>query len=279
MQVQMTAVQYNDPFGYFFSSSQSDTFEKCKKQWEFDKLSYTPSHDLEFFPFEYGGYVHDMLEYSMEESVQKLRVQRLYDYIAEHPRTPKISQQLGKYSVLDHAENNLIPRFTNLQGVTKSCEIELGVRAPDNWFNEGYMDKFKPFYPDLQYIGFRGKVDYYGYDQDEKVIKVIDWKTGKPRSYKMNQYHEQVSQYGYMFYVHGFEFDEVSLYFVDAQEELKINPDIERGEWLIHDKLKNNVNWLQENSFFPKSRSPECKTCKFNLKCYKEDSVALQLWS
>ena len=278
MQIQMKPTSYYDKTGYFFSSSQSDQFDGCKRQWEYSKFTNLEPHDLEFFPFQYGTFVHNLLEYCMEPSREDWRKNRIYEYLAKNPKSDKINQQLSKYSIMNFVEKGLIPRFVNLENAKQSCEIELGVKAPDDWFDEGYLDPFLKHYPNVNFIGFRGKIDYYGRDLKDNKIKVIDWKTGKPRSYKMKSYEEQVSQYAYLFYAHGYEFDGVSLYFVDAKEEVVINPDAEKGEMLIKDKLTRHIKWIQNNKYFPKNRSSNCDICQYNLKCHKEDNLVLQMW-
>lgn len=274
----MTPTSYYDKYGYFFSSSQSDQFDGCKKKWEYDKFSNVQPHKMNFFPFEYGTYVHDMLEHTLEAKKDNVRKSRMFDYISRNPRSAKVNTHMGRNEVMFHIENVMIPRFQALENAKQTCEIELGVKAPEDWFREGYLDAFLPHYPNVNFIGFRGKIDFYGKDMKDGKIKIIDWKTGKPRGYKMKSYEEQVAQYSYLFYAHGYEFDEVSLYFVDAREEIQISSDVEKGEDLIRTKLKRHINWLQDNTVFPKTVSQDCNICQFNLKCQKNDSVVLQMW-
>lgn len=278
MAIQMKPTSYFDPNGYFFSASQCDQFDRCKKSWWYDKFSSVKPNNIEFFPFEYGNYVHDMLEACLEEKRDDWRINKMYDYMTTHPRSTKVNEYLGKNSINYFIENGLVPRFKNLENVTQSCEISLGVKAPDNWFDEGYLDTFRQYYPNVEFIGFRGKIDYYGKDLKDGLIKIIDWKTGKPRKYKMKSYGEQVSQYAYLFNAHGYDFDAVSLYFVDEKEEISIDPDIDIGETLIKDKLTRIIKYIQYQKDYPKNRSTDCNICRYGLKCHKEDNVVLQMW-
>lgn len=216
------------------SFSSLNNYKNCPRQFKYTKLDKIPEGPRDMTALLKGGAVHDILEKFPETSNHKLA--KKYFHIAEN----FIKSELGMKYI-----------FTK-----SSREYAFGL---DEQFKElSFFDKSAIF---------RGKIDHICII--DNVLHVIDWKTGKYREEKWQDY-DQLLFYS-VFLFEKYNVDKIRISFVYVEHNIE-NPLVLLRENLDSYKtqLKGSIQTLLEDKEFKKNPTKLCNWCPFQKHCQQD---------
>ncbi len=235
----------------FLSYSQIDTYSTCALQYKYKyilKIPTLPSHALSF-----GTTIHDTLR----DFHRKLMFDKKGDAADLLQMYEKNWQPLG-YLDDDHRKERfesgkkLLERYyEKIKGEpVRSKEIE------------------QSFNIKIDGIRFYGRIDRIDHidGEGEKVVEIIDYKTGQPKSQKDVDNDMQVAIYAIGAKEGlGYEPKSLSLYFLEADQKMtttRTAEDLEKTK----EKLKESITKIKAGNFDP-TPGMHCNWCDFRNIC------------
>ncbi len=283
-------ISYDDTTTYFVSNTQKGSLKRCPQKWEWGYYSRKKAEKVFTKPFDFGNYSHSVME-----NLMQLEHGRRKEFISDHIETvgnvyDSYRRRLMKSTL---SINDRLIRYDAISN-TPSTEVRVGVRAPDSWFPVGYkkfLSRISGKEDQLDGIGFRGIVDYYGMDMITGQKTLVDWKSSKWSKKWGGDYLDQLEYYCYVAHINGWTVDEARLEFFEVsnikkkgKKEIRdvdatkiIKPNIKYGRGLLYNILNDTVKALQrahEGKPFKAIQSRECMSCGFNAGCLKSDIVS-----
>jgi len=105
----------------------------------------------------------------------------------------------------------------------------------------------------------------------QKVLYLIDWKTGKYKDPKWQDY-DQLMYYAVYFFKRYPTIDKIKISFVYIEHHLENDMTLERKylDRYIND-LKDSINDIETDKEFEKNPSKLCEYCDFISTCIKDE--------
>lgn len=215
-----------------YSFSKLNTHNQCPRRFKYQYIDKIPQEERDVTPLLKGGAVHSILENFPEPSKHKLSEK--YQYIVDNFMKSDIGQKyLTRDSVREHSF-----------AITDKLE-------PTNYGNKESI--------------FRGHIDYICLDND--CINLIDWKTGKYREEKYQDFNQLLFYAIYFFYSYP-NVNNIRISYVYVEHDLENSITLERQY------LNNYVNSLLEmiektetDTEFEKNKTELCEYCPYKNHC------------
>jgi len=297
-------IEYDAENTYLVSNSQYITGEDCKKKWNMKYYHRKKGETVRFFPFDYGNLVHPVMEKTMMLPSGQ-RMTKIYEFgmdmSSNYPQ--KFQKKLIK------ALPTMSQRVLRYDSVTpeRSTELKTAFRAPSHWFNPKLYEALKTRKiavggddQSFDHFGFRGIIDYYGFETKSNDIVALDWKSGKYKAKYVKKYIKQINSYGFSGAVNNMIPKKLVIEFVEMETNLNnhnvvIPFDFEVAKAHIKHTLQTISNYIIQSYVDVKFGKPlityegnnPCEVCEFAPHCKLNDNplmrdyykaAALQRW-
>lgn len=215
-----------------YSYSKMSLHGQCNRKFKYKYI------DKIKVPFVYneallkGGAIHSILEEFPEKSTHKLAEK--YQHIADKFLQTDLAKEIFS--------NNSIREMSF-----------------------GLTEKLEPCgYSDNNAI-YRGFIDYI-YTQDD-MLHVVDWKTGKAKEEKWQDY-TQLMTYAIYFFQRYEKLQTIKIRYVYVEHNLE-NPIILERKYLQNyiNELMTNINNAEHDELFVKNKTKLCEWCDFEEYC------------
>lgn len=221
-----------------YSYSKISTFQQCKRKFKYNYIDKIPQGDRDTTPLIKGGAVHSIFEKYPEASTHKRAPD--YQYIFD----VFLNSGLGKKYIFRESSRE------------KTIRINKNFEADDNATKEETL--------------FRGFVDYICTIDD--TVNLIDWKTGKLRDQKYQDFN-QLLFYSIYFFLKYDHINTVRIAYVYVEHPEYENAIVLERKYLdnyIH-TLKSSINDIETETVFPKNITKLCDWCPFQEHCSSDD--------
>jgi len=279
----LKSVDYNSLDTYLISQSQVTKVRTCMRQWLYNYRIRLLGEEIDFYPFKYGNFIHELLEQIMQKNIEN-RVPALYNFLNTTDQNVPSNFLNKLYKIIDNIEK-LSHKYKNI--TANPCELPIAISAPFDWFDEKLETILSKVYikrGDVRYFdsfGFRGKIDYYGEDTETGEKCLIDFKTGGKRidSKQQTKYKHQVFGYEVLGVVNGLKVDSLRLEFIEGDKEhnrvLTFDPNYDYGKKVVKKLLVDVANALvltPKTHAFPKTDDfSNCNACQYAPFCLAEE--------
>ena len=218
-----------------YSFSAMNTFVQCKRKYKYQKIDKIDPGPRDMTALLKGGAVHDILEKYPQKSTHKLAPK--YQHIADK----FISSELGQ----------LYLKEDSVREFKFSINNKLEFRS--------FGDKSSMF---------RGAMDHIIIIDNK--LHIIDWKTGKYREQKYQDY-SQLIYYAVMLFIKYQHVDEITISFVYIEHMLENKLVLQREHFHNHLRdLVTTIRDIETEEEFPKNPSALCDWCEFQEHCSKD---------
>lgn len=215
-----------------YSFSKMDTYVQCPKKFQFSYIDKLPKKPQDLTPLLKGGAVHNILELHPEPATHKLAPQ--YQHIVDE----FLATELGQKSLKTESVR----------------EYKLGIDK-----------ELKPCkYSDKKAL-FRGIVDYI--HTDENVLHLKDWKTGKAKELKWQNF-SQLIFYAIYFFQKYPTIDKIYISYIYVEHNTHNSLLLER-QYLDNYKVKmlSIIKDIETDQVFEKKPQRLCDWCDYQEHC------------
>lgn len=216
-----------------YSFSKISTHKHCNRKFKYNYIDKAPKDKMDMTALLKGGAVHSILEHYPNESSHKL--------------APKYQHIADKFIV-----TNLGEKYLTQDSIR---EFDFGLTKelyPTEYSNKDAL--------------FRGSVDFIC--TIDNVLHLCDWKTGKYKDPKWQEY-DQLMFYGIYFFQRYPTIDIIKISYVYVEHE-----DMENDITLTRQHLDTYISQLIElitnietDNCFNKNTGPLCNWCEFKTHC------------
>jgi len=220
-----------------YSFSKISTHKKCNRKFKYSYIDKAPKSEVDLTPLLKGGAVHSILEHYPNESTHKLAPK--YQHIADK----FISTKLGK-------------KYLSQDSIRE--------------FDFGLSKELTPTeYRDKEAL-FRGSVDFICTIED--TLHLIDWKTGKYREQKWQEY-DQLMFYGIYFFQRYPSINTIKISYVYIEHPETENDLMLERKYLdtYISELRDLINNAEKDEDFVKNPSPLCQWCEYRVHCESDN--------
>jgi DNA helicase-2/ATP-dependent DNA helicase PcrA len=254
----------------FFSYSQLSAFSKCPYQYRFAYILKIPSTGKYFFSF--GKTMHSTLQKTFE-LVQTRRSSKQEGLFDEDKKNKNNNPKVSLDEMVDFYEESWIDEWyenekqkNEYKKKGKDSIKEFYKKYNDNWPKAEMLEKgfhFKITVDNKLYT-IRGAIDRV--DSVGDGIKIIDYKTGKPKEKLTFAEKEQLLLYQLASsQIFEKQVDSLSFYYFDNNSEVEFlgtEKELEK----IQDKIINTIRDINKCEF-PSKPGPLCAFCDFKEIC------------
>lgn len=216
-----------------YSFSKLSTHNQCNRKFRYSYIDKAPQDNTDMTALLKGGAVHSIIEHYPNDSNHKLAEK--YQHVADK----FISTNLGQKYL-----------------------TEKSIRE----FKFGLSNKLEPTgYSDKDAL-FRGSVDFIC--TIDNVLHLIDWKTGKLKDQKWQEY-TQLMFYGIYFFQRYPKIDTIRISYVYVEHEDMENDLVLERQYLRRyiQELTEMIKKVEEDQTFPKNETKLCEWCSFRTHC------------
>ncbi len=254
----------------FFSYSQLSAFSKCPYQYRFAYILKIPSTGK--YAFSFGKTMHSTLQKTFE-LVQSRRASKQEDLFGEDKKNKSDNPKVNLDEMIDFYEKSWIDEWYQSERQKdeykqkgKDSIKEFYKKHKDNWPKAEMLEKgfhFKITVDNKLYT-IRGAIDRV--DSVGNKIKIIDYKTGKPKEKLTFGEKEQLLLYQLAAsQIFDKEVEGLSFYYFDNNSEIEFlgtEKELEK----IQDKIIGTIRDINKCEFPPKP-GPLCAFCDFKEIC------------
>lgn len=220
-----------------YSFSKLSTHKHCNRKFKYNYIDKAPKDRIDMTALLKGGAVHSILEHYPESSTHKL--------------APKYQHIADKFIA-----TNLGEKYLSHDSIRE--------------FNFGLTKELTPTtYSDKEAL-FRGSIDFICTIDD--VLHLIDWKTGKYKEPKWQQY-DQLMFYGIYFFQRYENIDTIKISYVYIEHEDHENAITLERQYIdtYVSELLELVNATENDIDFIKNPGPLCNWCEFKSHCNNDN--------
>jgi CRISPR/Cas system-associated exonuclease Cas4 (RecB family) len=216
-----------------YSFSKLATHKHCNRKFKYNYIDKAPKDKMDMTALLKGGAVHSILEHYPNESSHKL--------------APKYQHIADKFIV-----TNLGEKYLTQDSIR---EFDFGLT----------MDLMPTSYSDKEAL-FRGSVDFICTIDD--VLHLCDWKTGKYKEPKWQEY-DQLMFYGIYFFQRYPTINTIKISYVYIEHEDHENTIELQREYLTTyvNQLLELIKNVETDEVFEKSPGRLCEWCDFKTHC------------
>lgn len=221
-----------------YSFSKLATHKQCNRKFRYNYIDKAPQDKMDMTALLKGGAVHSIIEHYPVESTHKLAPK--YQHIVDK----FISTHLGeKYLTVDSIR-----------------EFDFGLTK----------DLSPTTYSDKEAL-FRGSVDFIC--TIDNVLHLCDWKTGKYKDPKWQEY-DQLMFYGIYFFQRYPNIDTIKISYVYVEHENMENDIVLERKYLdtYVSQLVELITNVETDEEFLKNPSKLCDWCQFKTHCSTDNS-------
>ena len=223
-----------------YSFSKINSFETCPRKFKYTYIDKAPKKLQNLEPLLKGGAVHNIIEHYPEESTHKLA-----------------SKYMGIFTKF-HATN--LGKFL-LDGTSGINELDIGLTK-----------ELKPCkYSDKDAL-FRGSVDYV-YSTGSDILYLKDWKTGKLREQRWQNY-SQLMYYGLYFFQAIPSINKIDISYVYVEHPEEQNDLLLERKYLKNYKINllTHITTIEAEKDFPKTTKNVklCSYCEYQEYCNQD---------
>lgn len=215
-----------------YSYSKISTYNQCNRKFKYNFIDKAPKSKTDITALLKGGAVHSILENYPNSSTHKYAPK--YNYVAEN----FLKTELAKKYLLVNSTREFYFGLTPSLTPTK------------------YSDKSAIF---------RGSVDYICII--DGILNLIDWKTGKSKEEKYQDF-DQLLFYAIYFFSTYPNIDKIRISYVYVEHDHENDIVLDR-KYLDNytNQLLSNINKIETEEIFEKSKSYLCNYCDFKEHC------------
>jgi len=214
-----------------YSFSKISTYKQCARKFKFKYIQKIKEPITDMTPLLKGTCVHSMLEKYPAEST-----------------------------------NSLVPKYRNI--FEDFLETKYKALLDIEHFSEtaiGFDDKLSPVSYDNGTI-FRGYIDYYAYVDGGMVV--ADWKTGKYKDIKYQDFNQLLFYALYLFYKNP-NVDKIKAMFIYVEHNLDNSIIFERKYIDEYKKeLIHIIRDIEKDEIFEKKTQKLCDWCGYRDRCF-----------
>ena len=216
-----------------YSFSKLSTHKHCNRKFKYNYIDKAPKDKMDMTALLKGGAVHSILEHYPNESLHKL--------------APKYQHIADKFVVTNIGEKYLTQESIR--------EFDFGLTK----------DLTPTAYSDKEAL-FRGSIDFIC--TIDNVIHLIDWKTGKYKEPKWQEY-DQLMFYGIYFFQRYENVDTIKISYVYIEHENHENSIVLERQYLetYVKQLIELIHNAETDEEFKKNPGPLCNWCEFRTHC------------
>ena len=221
-----------------YSFSKLNTHKQCNRKFKYNYIDKAPQDKKDMTALLKGGAVHSIIEHYPNESPHKL--------------APKYKHIVDKF-----ISTNIGEKYLTLDSIR---EFDFGLTK----------DHQPTTYSDKNAL-FRGSIDFIC--KIDNVLHLCDWKTGKYKDPKWQEY-DQLMFYGIYFFQRYPNIDIIKISYVYVEhEDMENNLMLERCHLDCYvNQLLELINNTENDEDFIKNNTVLCDYCEFKTHCSNDSS-------
>lgn len=219
-----------------YSFSKLATHKHCNRKFRYNYIDKAPKDKTDITALLKGGAIHSIIEHYPEPARHKLAPQ--YQYIVD-----------------DFVRTNLGEKYLGQDSIRE--------------FDFGLTKDLQPTsYSDKQVL-FRGSIDFIC--TIDNVIHLVDWKSGKYKDPKWQEY-DQLMFYAIYFFKAYPTIDTICISYVYVEHAEHENNIVLERQYLDNyvSQLMELINNVENDETFAKNPGPLCNWCDYKSHCEKD---------